>query len=91
MGFYINVPDMSKEDWLEKNGVEVDPAPEVHMDEQNRVAVCLVDNGWMTAAGIAYDRKELDAFKMPDGRPKTWYLVGASLLEPFMQGKEIVR
>jgi hypothetical protein len=42
----------------------------------NKVLVCLVDNGPFFAAGVAYDRRELKAFNHEDDpRPKIWYYV----------------
>ena len=34
--------------------------------------VCVVDNGFFAAAAYAYSPLEMDQFKLPDGRPKTW-------------------
>lgn len=81
MGYYINSPDMTKEQWLEKNGTCIgSTAPVSWINTDNEVAVCLIDNGWMTAAGVAWYAGELEAFKedhVPalEQRPKKWYLV----------------
>lgn len=43
---------------------------------ETHVPVCLVDNGPFTAAGVAYDARELNAFDQPnDFRPKFWFKV----------------
>ena len=36
--------------------------------------VCIVDNGWMSAAGYAFNENEMNVMKEPDknNRPKTW-------------------
>jgi len=34
--------------------------------------VCVVDNGYMAAAAYAYSEREMEEFKIPDGRPKQW-------------------
>ena len=34
--------------------------------------VCVVDNGMFGAAAYAYSPREMEVFKMPDGRPKRW-------------------
>lgn len=68
MGFYINPPDKSKEDWLAEHGqvtiTPAWPAPE------GTVPVCLIDNGSFTAAGIAYCEAEFYAFAAPDSTPE---------------------
>ncbi|KKK58325.1 hypothetical protein LCGC14_3045560 [marine sediment metagenome] len=76
MGYYINSPNKSKEEWLQEYGQVTTtpawPAPE------GTVPVCLIDNGAFTAAGIAYDEAEFNAFMAPDSgmqRPRTWYYV----------------
>lgn len=79
MGYYINPPDMTKEEFLEKHGTETD---DPRFDSET-FPVCLVNNGPFTAAGIAYDAKERDAFLRPDGRPKKWYQVPREALLPY--------
>ena len=37
--------------------------------------VCVVDNGFMAAAGYAYDEGEYEEFNREDGRPKTWFIL----------------
>jgi len=76
MGYYINPPDRTKEEWLEEFGEEAItptwPATE------GMVPICLIDNGAFTAAGIAYNEAEFNAFMAPDSgmqRPRTWYYV----------------
>jgi hypothetical protein len=79
MGYYINPADCSKEEWLDKNGVEVTGSPDTLQDPSGeRVPVCLMDNGPFTAASICYDRNEIDAFNQPgDYRLKRWFMVPA--------------
>jgi len=78
MGAYINPPDMSKERWLEENAIELSGVPRQYRwtaeDESKSYSVCLVDNVGFSAAGIAFDRRELDDFAHPDGRPKRWFV-----------------
>jgi hypothetical protein len=73
MGYYINPPDQTKEDWLQEHGDEVGtpswPAPD------GSALVCLIDNGPFSAAGICFSEQEFQAFVTPDGRPRTWYYV----------------
>lgn len=37
--------------------------------------VCVVKNGPFDAAGYCYSEAEYEAFKRPDGRPRTWLSV----------------
>jgi len=92
MGYYINPPDVTKEDWLEKHGAKadhneivllVDAAPSPTEVFSDLVPVCLVDNGVFTAAGIAYDAREAGHMLHPCGRPKKWYLVKRETLKPY--------
>ena len=84
MGYYINPKGDTKETWLETHGVPVSISEaRMHAAGQDeQYIVCLVDNGWMTAAGIAYDDRERDAFTCDDGRPKKWYRVKRDALKP---------
>jgi hypothetical protein len=78
MGFYINPPTVSKEQWLEDNGR---PISEGQLPNPDEHIVCLVGNGAFTAAGIAYDTDELTAFSFPDRRPKKWFAVKDDLIK----------
>ena len=73
MGIYIDPKEGTKEMWLEDFAVEV---PSVEWDEvpEDTLPVVLVNNGAFTAAGIAYCRRELKAFQMPDDRPMRWFI-----------------
>ena len=73
MGCYINPRGTPKEIWLQQNAEQASgpkPITETH------VPVCLVDNGPFTAAAVAFDARELNAFTQPnDFRPKRWFYV----------------
>lgn len=85
MGKYINPPDTTKEAWLAANGKAVTVAQARAASSSGGKPVCLVHNGAFTAAGIAYDAREFEAFCGPhDTRPKQWYLVPTNLLEPYL-------
>ena len=88
MGVYINPPDMMKEDWLEQHGTELPASPESYRTEDNRYVVCLVRNSAFSAAGIAVDQLELEAFKRPDNRLKRWFLVDHNKLAKVAAGFE---
>ena len=87
MGFYINPKNMSKEEWLRRNGLPIlSEHARIHSSGEF-VLVCLVDNGNdFTAAGIAYDDQERDRFMLLDmgnQRPRKWFLVKRELLREF--------
>ncbi len=75
MGYYINPDRGSKESYLEKEGIQAPWAPKWEDIPSDKVAVCLVDNGMFTAAGIAYSPAELEEFSRYDGREKQWYIL----------------
>lgn len=80
MGYYINPKDMSKEQWLEKNGVKLQYAPK-YDDTGKTKNVCLVFNSYFTAAGIAYSEEEQDVFASPDDFClRDWYCVDTEKL-----------
>lgn len=95
MGFYVDPAFETKEEWLIKHALpDVSPmhAPKHHMVVVSGVvyiAVCLVDNGAFTAAGICYSTNELAVFAHNDGRFKLWYMIPQSALEPFLFGQRV--
>lgn len=84
MGYYINPPNMSKEDFLQKHGQPLQSISADYDLNGDKLPVCLFDNGFMTAAGIAYHPKEIEAFNSPsDTRPRKWFEVSKADLEPY--------
>lgn len=81
MGYYIDPKKSTKENWLEKHGIEYQGWRDAELiwlaKEADQVSVVvLVDNGPFSAAGIAYSKEELAEFTRPsDYRPKKIYLV----------------
>lgn len=74
MGAYVNPPGVEKEAWLAVYADLVPDAPDSVSEREGELPVCLVDNGPFTAAGIAYDDRELSVFcDSRDARPKRWY------------------
>ena len=88
MGYYINPPDSSKEEWLAQHGTPISSSEAAtFIFDGECLPVCLVNNGAFTAAGIAYDPRERDAFIRPDygkQRPRRWFKVPKHLLEPWL-------
>jgi hypothetical protein len=82
MGLYLNPVGMTKEEWLKKYAEPINGVPTVHKENGRTVAV-LVDNGWMTAAGLAYSAAELQAFTAPDRRKKSFFWVPDRLIGEF--------
>ena len=73
---YINPRDgSSKEKWLKDNAKGCSLHTFLNAPAGS-VGVCLVDNGFFTAAAVAYDADEAKAFTSPsDPRPKHFFLV----------------
>jgi len=103
MGYYINpVNGMDKEDWLYEYGsVVAAPNADRFNFDGKTLPVCLVNNGLFKAAGIAFDKRELEIFLNPDDdRPKDWFLVslefiidsdnGAMPLEDIIEFKKVI-
>lgn len=86
MGLYINPVGMSKEDWLEKNA---QPGCEEFIDPSTgNVSVCLVENGYFTAAAVAFNEREFNAFTRPsDQRPKLWFRVSVDQINAVTNGE----
>jgi hypothetical protein len=79
---YINPKEMEKEEWLIRNGRRVHTAEEAWAGSgPGYMPVVLLDNGYFTAAGIAYSRSEFEYFANPDdARPKYWFIVDVEKL-----------
>lgn len=84
MGFYVNTEE-GKETFLKRVGERVNTPTTYDSIPATLAAVCLVDNGIFTAAGVVFSQDELDAFTFPDPRPKTWYLVERDALYPVVE------
>jgi hypothetical protein len=92
MGYYINPPNMTKEQFLKEKGTPILPQDVRSFDyASDCLPVCLVNNGWMTAAAIAYHPREAEVFLGNSGgrdsRPKTWYSISRADLEPYYKAK----
>ena len=83
MGYYVNPPEGTKEEWLAKHGKET-MLPVRVQGEENMVLVCLMWNKPVdtptgeafTAAAICWNDEEVWAFsEAKDKRTKKWYLV----------------
>lgn len=88
MGFYINPHDMTKEEFLVKYGVRMsqEEVANFNFAQEDTLPVVLIDNRAFTAAGIAYDTYERDAFNdKQDPRSKVWFKVSKEDLKPFME------
>jgi len=76
MGLYINPQEVSKEQWLNDNGEQLEKAPVKMRENKEEILVCLIDNGPFTAAGVAFNQAELNNFCKEDMRYKEWFVVG---------------
>lgn len=85
MGYYLNVEEGTKREWLEKYGREVPSA--TYELEEDEVRVCLVLNSAFDAAGVVFSEAELEVFADPtDPRPKWWFAVTDERLAPYVAG-----
>lgn len=78
MGYYIEVPHNKgkAQQLVELYGAEIlSKAPEFWVKGPKQAIICVVDNGPFEAAGFCFSRRELEDFKVPDGRPRTWLLM----------------
>ena len=89
MGYYIDPDNCSKEEWLRDNATRIQPQEAMDSLTNNTIPICLVHNGAFTAAGIAYDKREIEEFSRPDGRPKIWFKADRELLRPWYKSKHL--
>lgn len=84
MGAYINPPNETKDEFLQREGTRIFYADAfAHEDFTDKLLVVLVNNGSFTAAAIAFDAKEKEAFLSPDDpRICKTYVVERSKLYP---------
>ena len=85
MGYYINPPDQSKEDFLKEHGTPISRKEALDWDyTSNSLPVCLVDNGFFIAAAICYSKEETEAFStLSDPRSKIFLSVPKEKLRPY--------
>ena len=86
MGMYINPEgEATKEEWLFVHGLRCKQTPTWPAPE-GKVLVCLVDNGFFRAAGVAYSKREYEAFLHPDPRDKSWWITDIDSLKSCQSG-----
>ncbi len=85
MGYYINPPDKSKEDFLKEHGTRISQHEALNWDyTSDSLPVVLVANPGFTAAAIGYCKNEVEAFSsLSDYRPKLFFSVSKTKLEPY--------
>lgn len=88
MGYYINPKVGTKEQLLYSQGIRVETPTRIPEDN-TKCYVCLVDNGFFTAGGIAFSNSEIQAFAPFDGRPKRWFLLDRQVAQDNCQDGEI--
>jgi hypothetical protein len=75
MGCYINPKTETKESFLLREGQQLSQAPRWKDVPSGFLPVVLVQNTGFTAAGVAFNEKELAVFAKPTERPEMWFLV----------------
>jgi hypothetical protein len=89
MGIYINPPKGTKEQFLAACATPISREDFMTFSvPDDCLPVALVNNGAFTAAGVAYDLREVECFTHPtDFRPKKFYCVEKSkLLDESLSG-----
>lgn len=82
MGYYVNPPRESKEQFLKTKGVAVPRTFKWADTPKGSLPVILVNNGPFTAAAICYSEAEFNEFaNVNDRRPKEFYVVSAAALK----------
>ena len=85
MGCYVDPLNEAKEDFLEREGREVESdyiSKNYKMiKEKGYLPVVLCDNGPFTAAGVAYTEREFERFVRYDNRPKRFFIVSVEKLK----------
>lgn len=85
MGCYVDPQNETKEDFLEREGREVESdyiSKNYKMiKEKGDLPVVLCDNGHFTAAGVAYTEREFERFVRYDNRPKRFFIVSVEKLK----------
>ena len=90
MGYYINPTDMTKEEYLEKNGKEISMMEfqgTIYQELRNSGAygVVLIQNSLFSAAMICYCEKEHKyPFEYPDPRPKRFFILDEKYINQFL-------
>jgi hypothetical protein len=84
MGYYIQGPSLGKAKHLVDNhgAIVVGRVSKLSEVNDDTAVVVVVNNGGVfDAAAYAFNQQELDAFNLPDGRPKTTLLMDKSLVQ----------
>lgn len=90
MGYYMN--NFGEEDPFSKVKVLMEKhGADYHFDflepKSGLVTICVVANPDFEAVGIAYDKREFDAFSdLRDERPKIWLSIATEKAEEFAPG-----
>ena len=92
MGYYVNPTGQKKEQFLADRGVARQATFKWSDTPEGSLPVVLVDNGWMTAAGIIYSEEEFKAFTDPnDSRPRKIYTVSIADLVKYANSPDFNR
>jgi len=85
MGDYVNPTNESKEDFLEREAIEISREEflESSWNFSNKVGLCLVKNARFSACVVAYNREDAEHYadSTTDSRPKKYFLIELSKLE----------
>lgn len=81
MGIYINPSNETKESFLLREATPIISLKKFEEVEEGKIQVCLVDNGFFTAAGVLYSQCEIEAFSNSgDSRPREYFVIETAKL-----------
>jgi len=95
MGDYINPKNMTKEEWLEKNAMQIKMSDFITAEfSGGERLMVLVDNGAFTACAVCYSPEELECFKElirsgRNDRPMTFWIGNSVVVGEAVTGYEI--
>jgi hypothetical protein len=85
MGYYINPPTETKEEFLKRVGTPVYTEPMWAEIPKDTMLVILIQNPYFSAAAILFEEKEFNAFMDPaDTRQREYFYVPKKEVYPYL-------
>lgn len=87
MGYYIDHEFMDHEEWLAAYATPLSSAPAQHIWE-DKVALCLVDNGLFTVLGVMFSPAELERSRFGP-RFRRWFTAPLDVVRKEVPGLKV--